>query len=87
MTKFTIKSGGNTITGTKKFVNNVVWQTNMPFRFSESKKKFVDVADMHETHLVNTAKAEMNLVDSVNEMSQWANGPVVGELKKRGLSI
>lgn len=86
-TKFSIKSGKNVVSGTREFVSNVAWQTNMPFRYSESKNEFVNVTEMHDKHLLNTAKSEMNLVDSVNDLNQWANGPVVSELKNRGLDI
>lgn len=84
---FTIKDGTNVIKGTREFVSNIVWQTSMPFRFSESKGGFVSVTEMHDKHLLNTAKTEMSLVDNVNELSQWANGPVITELKNRGLKF
>jgi hypothetical protein len=71
------------IAGNREFVQNVIDQMGLPFKWSESEGDFVSIDGLHDNHLINSIKEDMVHVEDFDGMSRFLNGALMQEYAKR----
>jgi hypothetical protein len=77
--------GKNKLTGTREFLESTIATLGLPYRWSNTRKDFILIVDMHSNHLLNTIKEEVQLCGNNEDFLFLMSGPLVAEFNKRAV--